>query len=102
MRMDLLVTIIVAVFASTGFWSFVQWGVQKKTTEKTASEKLLLGIAFQSIVELCQHHLEVGHISTEEYKELNHYLFKPYKELGGDGTAEKLMEEVKKLPMKEG
>lgn len=100
--MDLLITIIVAVFASTGFWQFVQWLAQKRTSVKTAEERLLLGIAFKEINELCRHYISVGSISAEEYKELNKYLFTPYKELGGNGTAERLMKEVERLPLKEG
>ena len=102
MRMDLLVTIIVSVFASTGFWTLVNAIYQKKTETKSAGDKLLLGLAFKAIVEICQHHLINGYITADEYKELNHYLYEPYKELGGDGTAAKLMKEVEKLPLKEG
>lgn len=101
MRVDLLVTIIVSVFASTGFWTLVNSMYQKKTQNKTASEKLLLGLAFQAIVEICQYHIKHGYVSADEYKELNKYLYAPYKELGGDGTADRLMTEVEKLPIKE-
>ena len=101
MRMDLLVTIIVSVFASTGFWTLVNSVYQKKTQSKSAGDKLLLGLAFKAIVEVCQHHIAVGYISADEYKELNKYLYEPYKELDGDGTAAKLMKEVEKLPIKE-
>ena len=42
-----------------------------------------------------------GYVSTDEYNELNKYLFEPYRSMGGNGTAEKLMEEVKHLPTRE-
>ena len=29
------------------------------------------------------------------------YFYKPYKSLGGNGSAERIMEEVKKLPIKQ-
>ena len=35
-----------------------------------------------------------------EYDNLYNYLYKPYKSLGGNGSAERIMEEVKKLPIK--
>lgn len=102
MRMDLLVTVIVSVFASTGFWTLINAIYQKKTETKSAGDKLLLGLAFKAIVEVCQHHLAVGYISADEYMELNKYLYEPYKELDGDGTATRLMREVEKLPLREG
>ena len=33
---------------------------------------------------------------------LYNYLYLPYKELGGNGTAERMLNEVKKLPIKRG
>ena len=100
MKQDILLTIVLAIFASSGFWSFLQSWIAKKYSKKTAEQKLLLGIAFKEICETCQCHLKVGEIDAEEYKELNHYLFEPYAEMGGDGTAERLIKEVEKLPIK--
>ena len=37
----------------------------------------------------------------DEYKDLDDYLFKPYIALGGNGSAEKMMKEVSKLPIRE-
>lgn len=101
MKQDILLTIFLAVFASGGFWSFLQAWWTRRSKNKTAEQKLLLGIAFKEICETCQRHLEIGEIDAEEYKELNHYLFEPYAEMGGDGTAERLIKEVEKLPIKE-
>ena len=38
--------------------------------------------------------------NPDEYEDLIHYLYDPYVELGGNGSAEKVMQEIKKLPMK--
>lgn len=100
--MSTIASIVIAVFASTGFWSLLQAMYARFTTKKSAEQKLLLGIAFKDIVELCRQHLEDGYITHEEYKELHHYLYEPYKEMGGNGTVDKLMKEIDKLPMKEG
>lgn len=40
-----------------------------------------------------------GYITKEEYDDLNAYLYDPYKEAGGNGSAEKVMMDVQKLPM---
>lgn len=99
MTAETIITLVLAVLASNGLWSYIQFKAQQRSTKKTVEQRLLLGIAFKEIVESCQHHLSVGHISHEEYKELNHYLFEPYREMGGNGTADRLIKEVEKLPI---
>ena len=41
-----------------------------------------------------------GSITKDEYENLHDYLYLPYQELGGNGTAEKIMKEVSNLPIK--
>lgn len=100
MDMNHIFTIAGIVFASTGFWQFIQSWWDKKYSKKTNEEKLLMGLAYKTIIDLCQHYLARGEIDADEYKELNQYLFQPYKAKGGNGTAARLMEEVEKLPIK--
>lgn len=57
-----------------------------------------MGLAFSKIIQQSEMYIERGHISADEYKEIYHYLYEPYKNMGGNGTAEKLMNEVKNLP----
>lgn len=99
MNIELIATLVVAVLASNGLWSYIQFKAQQRSSKKSLEQKLLLGIAFKEIVETCQAYLDRGQISHDEYKELNHYLFEPYKEMGGNGTAERLIKEVEKLPI---
>lgn len=42
-----------------------------------------------------------GYITRDEYENLVDYLYIPYKGLHGNGTAEKIINEVKQLPLKE-
>ena len=94
MRLDIIITLAVAVFGSTGFWSWVQARGKKKSAEA----RLLMGIAYSEIIRRCEHYIKRGYVSSDEYNELNRYLFEPYHEMGGDGTAEKLIDEVRGLP----
>ena len=94
MHIDIIVTLAVAVFGSTGFWSWVQ----SRGKHKSAESRLLLGIAYGKIIQSAERYIQQGYIPTEEYNELYRYLYEPYKAMGGDGTAEKLMQEVKALP----
>lgn len=100
MRQDIIITLLVAVFASTGFWSFLQAWINNRSKSKTSEQKLILGLAFIEIVKKCEAYIQRGWIDSEEYKELNHYLFEPYQQMGGDGTAQRLIKEVENLPIK--
>lgn len=97
-----LVTIVVSIFASTGFWAFVSLLVQRHDAKLNARDKILLGLAQKQIIEDAEHYLAQGYITAAQYKSLNEYLYRPYKELGGNGTAEKIMMKIDKLEFKEG
>ena len=97
MHWDIIVALVAAIFGSTGFWSYVQ----NRSKKKSAEARLLMGIAYSEIIRRCEHYIKRGHIETDEYNELNKYLFTPYSEMGGNGTAQKLMNEVRSLPTKE-
>jgi len=98
--MDNITTIILAVFASTGFWAFVTAVWQAKAKKKSAESRLLMGLAYSKICLLSKEYIERGELTKDEYEELNKYLYIPYREMGGNGTCEKLMSEVNKLPIK--
>ena len=91
----IVITVITAVFASTGFWAFVTGFLDRKSAQK----ELLVGLAHDRIIYLGGLYLERGSITRDEFENLNDYLYKPYHKLGGNGTAEKIMEDVKKLPI---
>lgn len=94
MHIDIIVTLAVAVFGSTGFWTWLM----NRNKKKTAEARLLMGIAYSEIIRRSEHYIHKGYISVDEYNELNRYLFEPYQEMGGNGTAQKLMREVQQLP----
>lgn len=95
-----IVAVIIAIFASGGFWACLQTYLTNRSKTKTAEQRLLLGLAFRQIIELCDYYINRGYIDTEEYKELSHYLFEPYQDLGGNGTAARLIKEVEQLPIR--
>lgn len=82
------------IFASTGFWSLVQRQLDKHSD----SRKMSLGITYLGIKMSCTTVLKKGWISTEELEDLEKYLYEPYKKMGGNGTAEVLINKVKALP----
>lgn len=94
MKIELLVTIFCSIFGSVGFWSFIQY----LTSRHSAEREMLLGLAYREISTLCKEYIEKGWISLEDLEDLYKYLYIPYRKLGGNGTGEKLMQEVDKLP----
>ena len=95
----LLISIGGSVFASAGFWSFVTYACNKKDNCKSAEAKMLLGLGHDRILYLGSVYLKEQCITKDEYENLYDYLYLPYKELGGNGTAEKMINDVKKLPI---
>lgn len=90
------VTVICAVLASSGFWAYIQ----KKHSAKDVKTKLLLGLAYDRLVQTCQVYLKQGYITHNQYEDLRKYLYDPYIEAGGNGTAKHLMEQVNRLEIK--
>ena len=93
-----LATVIGSLLASSGFWVFVQ----KKGNAKSAQSKLLLGLACDRIIDLGMKHLSRGMITLDELENIDKYLFEPYSEMGGNGLAERIMNDVRKLPICQG
>ena len=91
-----IVSAVAAVFASQGFWAFIT----HKSEKQKAEEKLLMGLAHDRLINLSAKYIHRGYITHEEYDDLRNYLYTPYKERGGNGTVEKILIEVDKLPVK--
>ena len=91
-----LVTILVTIIASGGFWTHLQ----RKGERKSATTKLLLALAYNQIVTDGMVYIERGWLTKDEYDDFMRYLWKPYSEFGGNGIAAKIVEEVRKLPVR--
>ena len=93
---QMLITILTSLIASTGFWTFLD----KVKNNNSKENAMLIGLGHDRIITLGMEYLKRGYIYESEYDKLYNYLYKPYKSLGGNGSAERRMEEVKKLPIK--
>ena len=91
---QMVATIVCAVVAS-GFWAYIQ----KRGEKKDVKTQMLIGLAHDRIVYLGMCYIERGWITQDEYENLNDYLYKPYEKMGGNGSAQKIMLEVNKLPI---
>ncbi len=88
-------TVLITLIGSAGFWSYLD----ARRAKKSASTRLLIGIAHDRITFLGMKYVEQGYITRDEYENLNDYLYEPYAEAGGNGSAKRVMEEVRKLPL---
>lgn len=94
--LQLLITVVCSVVASSGFWAYFQSRYEKKD----ASKLMLKGLGHDRICYLGSQYISRGWITKDEYENLVDYLYKPYKALGGNGTAEKIINDVKKLEIR--
>ena len=94
--LEMIVTIVCSVLASSGFWLIVQ----KKLEKNDAKIKLMLGLAHDRIIQLGLIYINRGYITSDEYENLIDYLYDPYVEMGGNGTAKRIVDEVKKLEIR--
>ncbi len=102
--MELASTIITALLSS-GSVSLIMFFVtrhdQKKAEKKansSAQARMLLGLGHDELTHVCDKYLKRGYITTAEYDDLNKYLYEPYTALGGNGSVERAMQQIKELP----
>lgn len=93
---QIVVPLAVAVLTSSGLWALVSKRADKNDSERN----MLVGLAHDRITHLGMAYLTRGYITKDEYENLNYYLYQPYEKMGGNGSAKRVMEEVRKLPIK--
>ena len=101
------VPVIVALLTSTALWGVVSKVIlkrmelaAKRSKADEAERKLLVGLAHDRIIHLGMVYIDRGYITQDEYENLQVYLSEPYAEMGGNGSAKRVMEEVRKLPIR--
>ena len=94
----MVLTIVCSVVASSGFWTFLQ----NRKDKKDRRTELLIGLAHDRIIYLGMSYIDRGYITQDEYENLYDYLYRPYSRNGGNGSAERVMKEVDKLPIRKG
>ena len=110
-----VITLLVGIFGSTGFWAY--WSskreknseIYKRINEIDAKvddhidkvQTMVLGQTYVQIVRTCEYWIERGWAEQDDIRDLEHYLYDPYREMGGNGTAERLFNQVCKLPNKQ-
>ena len=94
--LDVIVAVICSVMASGGFWAYFQ----KRTDRNSAANAMLIGLGHDRIMYLAMCYVDRGWVTSDEYENLYQYLYVPYKKMGGNGSADRVMKEVDKLPIR--
>ena len=94
--LQIIVTIVCSVLASSGLWSFIQ----ARREKKDAKTQMILGLGHDRIVNQGMIFIKRGWLTQDEYENLHDYLYVPYEKMGGNGSAKKIMAEVERLPIK--
>lgn len=96
--LQMVVTIVCSVLASSGLWAFIS----KRGDRMDAKTELLMGIAHDRIVFLAMTYVNRGWITQDEYENLYNYLYSPYVKVGGDKneSTRRIMNEVDSLPIR--
>lgn len=100
MKTDIILAVVVAAFGSTGLWTLINTIVQAHIEKKKKNpvQDMVLGLGYDRLVHVCNKYIRQGWIDQDDLRDISKYLYIPYIELGGNGTAEMLFNKVKNLP----
>lgn len=90
-----VVAVVIAVLGSNGLWAWLQ----SRSKAKSARDRMLLGLGHAEIFRTAEKYIQRNGITTDELEDLIKYYYKPYAELGGNGTAQTIVEKCKQLPI---
>ena len=90
-----VLTGLYTVLASAGFWSFFT----RKSKNKDSTHVLLLGLTRDLMYRLGNAYIQRGWIRSDEYQNYYEDVYLPYKDLGGNGSADNIMDQINKLPV---
>lgn len=102
MNVELIVTALIAVLSSSGIWAYLDSRKKEKRADRgleDAERRLIVAIARSQLVSLSLEYIKIGKISVEQADALTS-LYEPYKELHGNGNAERLYKQAINLPVK--
>ena len=93
---QMVVTIVCSVIASSGFWAYIT----HRHDRKDVKTQMLIGLGHDRLLYLGMCYIERGYVTSDEYENFYDYLYKPYEKMGGNGSVKRIMNEVNKLPIR--
>ena len=86
--------LITTVLSGPGIWAWAK----TRTTRNKSEDRLLLKVAKNQLVTQGREYLNRGYITMDEYEEYESE-YQVYSNLGGNGLARRIFEQVDDLPM---
>lgn len=96
-----ITTIIVSLVTGLTSSSFLAFLGARMARHDNISQ-MVMGLGHHEILEDGQKLINKGFVTIQELDDFNHYLYEPYKALGGNGTGEEVAKKVNSLPIKGG
>lgn len=105
--METVIIAVISIFASGGFWSYMQYLSQKREHKENVITRELvehlcnasLSTLHTNLYNLTKVILARGYITPEELDELEN-IYAPYHALGGNSTGTNYYERAKQLPIR--
>lgn len=85
---------VTAILGGSGMWA---WAKTKANHNNNAA-KLLLTVSRNQLIELGRTYINRGYVTMDEYEEYEAE-YRIYSDLGGNGLARRVFEQVDELPM---
>nr|DAU30209.1 MAG TPA: holin protein [Caudoviricetes sp.] len=85
---------VTALLGGSGIWAFAK----TKADRNNNAAKLLLTVSRNQLIMLGRAYIERGYITMDEYEEYESE-YQIYSDLGGNGLARRVFEQVDNLPM---
>lgn len=96
MAAQALITILIAVFGSTGLWEFLKWLIANKRKKKTAEQEALLTLLQIQLYPIVEKIYFRGVIGYDEALNLEQ-LYNSYRRLDGNSTIKSRYELIAKF-----
>lgn len=97
---EVLVPILVAIFASSGLWSFLLYIAQRRDQKQDTRTKAILVLLHDAVYRNCERAIRRGYTTLMEFDNITE-LYNVYHSMGGNGTGTELYERVRKLPIRD-
>lgn len=94
---QMALTVVCAVIASSGFWTYIQ----KRSEKKDVKTRMLVGLAHDRILFLGMNYVERGYITRDEYENLYEYLYRPYEKMDETDRAYLALQALHPLRLEE-
>ena len=91
-----LIALVAAVLGSS-IWSVLLEVYKLRQNKKSSDRQMLLGLGHDRLYYILDQKLRDGYITVDELENIE-YLYRPYREMGGNGTCERMYEQVNLLP----